>query len=68
MLQYHVGDHVEVPYDKKWNRYCVAFDMQSLTNLVTEAGLDIHELFYADHAGNKADMLTGQNLVCVAKV
>lgn len=67
MLQYHIDGHAEVPYDNKWKRYCVPFDIQSLTDLVTEAGLKVEELFYADHAGRKADVLTGQNLVCVAE-
>jgi len=32
-----------------------------------EAELDLQEIFYADHEGNKADILHGENLVCVAK-
>ena len=58
---------VEIPYDKKWKRFCVAFDIQSLTDVVTEAGWDIQELFYADREGQKSDIIQGQNLVCVAR-
>lgn len=66
-LQYQIDDHFEVPYNKEWKRYCVAYDIQSLTDLMAEAGLSIDELFYADSAGNHADIMTGQNLVCVAR-
>ena len=65
-LQYQVDDHFEVPYNKEWKRYCVAFDVQTLTDLMTEAGLDVQEMFYADREGKEADIMTGQNLVCVA--
>jgi len=58
---------VEIPYNKEWKRFCVAFDVQTLTNLMTEAGLDVQEMFYADREGNKSDLMRGQNLVCVAK-
>ncbi|MFH1244742.1 MAG: class I SAM-dependent methyltransferase [bacterium] len=66
-LQYHLDDHVEVPYNKRWKRYCVALDVQILTDLMTESGWEIEDIFYADHEGNKADIMTGQNLVCVAR-
>jgi 2-polyprenyl-3-methyl-5-hydroxy-6-metoxy-1,4-benzoquinol methylase len=56
---------VEIPYDKKWRRFCVAFDIQSLTELLTEAGWDIQELFYADREGRRSDIINGQNLVCI---
>lgn len=65
--EYQVGDHFEVPYNKRWKRYCVAFDIQTMTDLVSEAGFRVEELFYADSSGNQADLLTGQNLVCIAK-
>lgn len=58
---------VEVPYNKDWKRFCVAFDIRSLTDLMIVAGLDITEMFYADREGNKSDLMHGQNLVCVAK-
>lgn len=58
---------VEIPYNKDWKRFCVAFDIQTLTDLMVEAGLDIQEMFYADLAGEKSDLMHGQNLVCVAK-
>lgn len=58
---------VEIPYNKDWKRFCVAFDVQSLTNVLVEAGWDIQELYYADREGKKANIMTGQNLVCVAK-
>ena len=66
-LQYQVDDHFEVPYNKNWKRFCVAYDIQSLTNLASEAGLDAQEIFYADREGNKSDLMRGQNLVLVAK-
>ena len=58
---------VEIPYNKEWKRFCVAFDIQTLTNVLVEAGWDIQELFYADREGNKANIMMGQNLVAVAK-
>ena len=57
---------VEIPYNKDWKRFCVAFDIQTLSDLMNESGWIIEELLYADKAGNKADIMTGQNLVCVA--
>lgn len=75
-LEYHLKSQelkvrdkkwVEIPYNKDWQRFCVAFDIQSLADIVSEAGWEIQELYYADRAGNKADIMTGQNLVCVAK-
>lgn len=66
-LQYRVGDHFEVPYNKEWKRYCVAYDVQSMTDLMSEAGLEIEEMFYADREGNGSDLIHGQNLVCVAR-
>lgn len=66
-LQYQVDDHFEVPYNKRWKRFCVAFDVQTLTDLMSEAGLEVQEIFYADREDKKADIMTGQNLVCVAK-
>ena len=58
---------VEIPYNKDWKRFCVAFDIQTLTNIMTDAGLDVSEIFYADSLGNKSDLMRGQNLVCVAR-
>ncbi len=66
-LQYQIDDHFEVPYNTKWKRYCVAYDVQTLTDLMTEAGLTVEEMFFADRDGKKASVLTGQNLVCVAR-
>ncbi len=65
--QYQVDDHFEVPYNKEWKRFCVAFDIQTMTDLLTEAGYDVQELFYADREGKKSDMMNGQNLVVVAR-
>ena len=58
---------VEIPYNKEWKRFCVAYDIQTLTNLMSEAGFDVQDLFYADSLGNKSDLMHGQNLVVVAK-
>lgn len=66
--QYRVGDHYEVPYNKKWKRYCVPYDTQSMTTLMSEAGLFIEEIFYADRTGDRIDQSQGQNLVVVAKL
>lgn len=65
--QYQVDDHFEVPYNKRWKRYCVAFDIQSMTDLLSEAGFEVQELFYADREGKRSDIVSGQNLVVVAK-
>ena len=45
----------------------MAFDIQTISNLMSESGWEVQELYYADSLGNKADIITGQNLVCVAK-
>mgnify|MGYP001603845716 CR=1 FL=1 len=47
-LQYHIDGHVEVPYNIKWKRFCVAFDVQSLTNLMTHL---THSLLTCDTVG-----------------
>ena len=65
--QYQIDDHFEVPYNKKWIRYCVAFDVQTLTDILTEAGFNVEEMFYAGQDGGRADMINGQNLVVVAR-
>lgn len=66
-LQYHLETHVEVPYNKTWKRYCVAYELPVMMELCAEAGLDVKEIFYADRAGNKSDIQNGENLVVVAK-
>ena len=58
---------VEVPYNKDWKRFCVAFDIQTLTNILTESGWDTQEIFYADREGKRSDVMRGQNLVVVAR-
>lgn len=58
---------VEIPYNRDWKRFCVAFDIQTMSDLMRESGWDVTEMYYADREGNKADLLTGQNLVCLAK-
>lgn len=58
---------VEVPYNRDWKRFCVAFDVQTLTDLLVESGWDIKEMFYADREGKQADVMTGENLVVVAR-
>lgn len=66
--QYRVGDHYEVPYNNKWRRYCTAFDNKSLGELVKQTGLKAESLDYYDSRGERTDILSGQNLVCVARV
>ena len=65
--QYQIDDHFEVPYNKNWKRYCVAYDVQTLTDILTEAGFNVEEMFYAGKDGERADMINGQNLVAVAR-
>jgi len=65
-LQYHIDGHAEVPYNKEWRRFCVTFDVQTLTDLITKAGWNVQAIFYAEREGNKSDIMHGQNLVCVA--
>lgn len=64
--QYQVDDHFEVPYNNKWKRFCVAYDIQTMTDLMKDAGLDVHELYYADREGKKSNIISGQNLVVIA--
>ena len=63
--QFQVDDHFEVPYNRQWRRYCVAFDIQSMTDLVQASGLDLQELYYADREGEKSDIANGQNLIAI---
>ena len=67
-VQYHLGEKnwAQVPYLDR-ERFCVAFDVQSLTDVLSEAGWKIDELFYADYHGKKSDVIHGQNLVAVAR-
>lgn len=58
---------VEIPYNKKWKRFCYAFDMPTLKEVVESVGLEVKEIFYADRAGAKSNSINGQNLVCIAK-
>jgi 2-polyprenyl-3-methyl-5-hydroxy-6-metoxy-1,4-benzoquinol methylase len=58
---------VEVPYNKEWKRFCVAYDIQSLMDVVSEAGWDAQDIFYADRDGHRSDLMHGQNLVCIAE-
>lgn len=66
-LQYHLDGYALVPYNKEWKRYCVTFDIVSLTQLLGEAGLEVEELFYANTDGEKVGVTDGQNLVAVAR-
>ncbi|MBP9702426.1 class I SAM-dependent methyltransferase [Candidatus Woesebacteria bacterium] len=65
-LQYHLGTHVEVPYNKTWKRYCVAYELPEMMELCADAGLTVEEIFYADRAGKRADIQSGENLVVIA--
>lgn len=58
---------VEIPYNKKWKRFCVSYDIKSMTEIMREAGFEIAEMFYADREGNKSDVINGENLVVVAQ-
>lgn len=58
---------VQIPFMKKWERFCVAFDMRSLMELMIEAGWDVEEIYYADREGERSDIMRGQNLVVVAR-
>ncbi len=66
-LQYHLDGYALVPYNKQWKRYCVTYDIKSLTELLTEAGYNVEALFYANAAGEKVGIAEGQNLVAVAR-
>lgn len=66
--KYKTGDHYEIPYNKDWKRYCVSYNISTMSDLMKEAGLDVAEIFYADREGKKADMSSGENLVCVANM
>ena len=73
-LQYHVDGHVEVPYvqstekgKEEWIRYCVPYTIESLSDLLREAGWVIDETYYANRDGEPANIESSQNLVAVAK-
>lgn len=57
---------VEIPYNKKWKRFCVAYDIQNMADLMNEAGFEVSEMFYADREGRKSNVIGGENLVVVA--
>lgn len=65
-LQYHLETHVEVPYNKKWKRYCVAYELPDMMKLMQEAGWVVEEIFYADKEGRVTEITRGENLVVVA--
>lgn len=66
-LKKHDKKWVEIPYNGKWKRFCVSFDIRTMTDLMLDSGWDIQEMFYADREGKKSDLMRGQNLVVVAK-
>ncbi|MFH2019698.1 MAG: class I SAM-dependent methyltransferase [bacterium] len=76
-LQYHLDSlelkkenprWVNIPFDTKWERFCVQMDIPYIVELMEEAGLDLETIFYAGKDGKRADVLTGQNLVAVARL
>lgn len=66
-LQYHLESHVEVPYNKTWKRYCVAYELPEMMQLCADAGLEVEDIFYADRDGNKSNVQNGENLVIVGR-
>lgn len=66
-LQYHLDGYALVPYNKEWKRYCVTYDVATLTQLLSESGWNVEEIFYANAAGEQAGIADGQNLVAVAR-
>lgn len=75
-LQYHLDSAqlkkvnkrwVEVPFQNKWKRFCFQMDIPYLMELMHESGFEVEEIFFADRQGNKADILTGENLVVIAR-
>jgi len=64
-LQYQVDDHFEIPYNHTYTRYCVSYDVANMTKLMTEAGFEDIEIFFADREGKKVDILSGENMVVV---
>jgi len=58
---------VSIPFMKQWERFCVAFDMRSLMDLMIKADWEVEEIFYADREGERSDIMRGQNLVVVAR-
>ncbi len=66
-LQYHLDGYALVPYNKEWKRYCVTYDVATLTQLLSESGWNVDELFYANAIGEKVGIADGQNLVAVAR-
>lgn len=66
-LKKHDEKWVSIPFMKQWERFCVAFDMRSLMDLMIKAGWNVEEIFYADREGERSDIMRGQNLVVVAR-
>ena len=58
---------VEIPFAKKWKRFCFQMDVPYLIDLFPEAKLEIEEIYYADGEGNKSDIVNGRNIVVIAK-
>lgn len=60
------GDVVNMDFDNTPGRYVVAMDLPYLVEILTEAGWNVDEVFYAGGDGERSDLLHGQNLVAVA--
>ncbi len=58
---------VEIPFAKKWKRFCVQMDIPYLVEIMTEAGWEIEEIYFADQEGEKSDIRNGQNLIVRAE-
>lgn len=75
-LQYHLDSlelkkgndrWVEIPFAKKWKRFCFQMDIPYLVDIMSTAGWDITEIYFSDNAGRKSDIQTGQNIVVIAR-
>jgi len=61
------GKYVKVPFDNKWDRFCVAMDLPYLVQLMEDSGWETEEVYYAGSTGERTDVLSGKNLVVVAR-
>lgn len=67
-LKQHDKKYVNVPFAKRWERFCVAMDLPYLVGLLQEAGWETETVFYADNAGNESSVMEGRNLVAIARI
>lgn len=58
---------LSVPFARKWDRFCFAFDKAYMAKLMLDAGLEVEDVYYSDGEGGKTDAFQGKNIVGVGR-